>query len=141
MLTYTNGSGAAIPAIPKQTITGRSLVHRRLSKVQRAVLAADVIDGLAQYVQTDQQVAAAFGVSGTYVLAARKLSPRERSAILQGYDVVRFAELLRPPRQLSLARPTLPDLKVIPDSVLENLVRSVGTDRLLSIACAVESAT
>jgi hypothetical protein len=141
-LLSQNGNGAAVAILPPttKTITGASLVHRRLSKTQRAVLAADVIDGLARYVQTNQQVATAFGVSQTYIDIARKLPPGKREAILRGWDPTSFAELMHPPRQLSLAMPVIPTVKVITDTDLENLVRCVGTERLINAAVAVERA-
>ena len=138
----TNGNAGAVTILPPATkvITGVSLVHRQLSKAQRAVLAADVIDGLARFVPTNQQVATAFGVSQTYIDIARKLTPGKREAILRGWDPTSFAELMHSPRQLSLAGPAIPDMKVIPDIVLENLARAVGPERMLAAACAAESA-
>jgi hypothetical protein len=138
----TNGNGGAVTILPPtpKVITGQSLAHRELDKRQRAVLAADMFDGTVPFRPTQAQSALICGVSVTYVTAARKLSPGERSAILQGYDVTRFADLLRPPRQLSLAMPVLPTVKVLPDSVLENLIRSAGIERVLDIAAAVERA-
>jgi hypothetical protein len=140
MHTYTNGgAGAAIPPANIPTVipvvNGAGLAHRRLSKPQLACLAANVHDGTVQFDPSLKQLASLFGVSLPYIMGARKLSPGERDAIMQGYDVLRFADLVRPPRQLSLAMP------VIPDIVLENLVRSIGTDRLLAAACAVENNT
>jgi hypothetical protein len=135
-----NGNGGAVVILPPtpKVITGASLAQRQLSKRQRAVMAADAIDGVTSLTPTQAQIALICGVSLTYVLAARKLSPGERNAILQGYDVPRFTELLAPSRQLSLVGPVIPDLKAIPDHVLQNIARSVGSERMLAAACAVE---
>jgi hypothetical protein len=134
-----NGNGGAVTILPPtaKVITGTSLVHRQLSKAQRAVLAADVIDGLARYVPTNQQVAAAFGVSRPYIDIARKLTPGKREAILRGWDQTSFAELMHPPRQLSLAGPMIP---IVSDVDLENLARRVGCERMLTAALVAESA-
>jgi hypothetical protein len=73
--TTTNGHPAAILPPATKLIRGVSLAHRQLSKTQLAVLGANVHDGLARYIQTDQQIADAFGISRTYLAAACKLSP------------------------------------------------------------------
>jgi hypothetical protein len=138
----TNGNGGAVTILPPatQVITGASLAHRQLDKRQRAVLVVGVREGTVRFTPTMAQLALLFNVSTTYVLAASKLSPGERSAIMQGYEVTRFADLLRPPRQLSLAMPVIPTVKVISDTELQDLVRCVGTERLINAAVAVERA-
>jgi hypothetical protein len=115
-------------------------VHRQLDKRQRAVLAAEVIDGMVMFIPSQRQISLLFNVSSTYVDLARKFSPGKRMEILRGWNAVSFAELLRPPRQLSLAGPVLPVLKIFSDSDLEHVARVVGTDRMLAAACAVEHA-
>jgi hypothetical protein len=50
-----NGNGRAeiLPPAITKTITGQSLVHRqKLDKRQRAVLAADVVDGMVLFIPT-----------------------------------------------------------------------------------------
>jgi hypothetical protein len=74
------------------------------------VLGANIEDGLTRYVQTNQEVAASLGVSQTYINAARRLPPERREAILKGWDTTSIAELLNPPRQVSLRGPDLPKL-------------------------------
>jgi hypothetical protein len=139
----TNGNGSAATILPptKTVITGVSLVHRRLTKAQRAVLAANVIDGLARYVPTNQRVYADFGMSQPYVDIARRLTPQRREAILRGWDQTSFAELMNPPRQLSLAGPLTPNMKVVTDADLEQMIRAVGLERALAVACTVEHNT
>jgi hypothetical protein len=143
MLTYTNGNGAAIPSITK-TITGASLAHRRLDKRQRAILAADVFDGLVRFTPTQAQLAQAFGVSVPYIELARRLSPEKRAAILDGQDPVSFAALLNPPQRVcagcgvSLAGPVIPNMRVITDADLEQMIRAVGLERALAVAVQVE---
>lgn len=135
MHSYINGRSAAI--LPLRTIRGHSLAHRQLTKQQRAVLAADVIDGLAAFVPSHKEVATLFHVSQPYVDAARKLRPGQRAAILNG-RVTPFPSLVHPQHQLSLAGPVIPNLKVITDADLENMVRNAGIERVLEAACAVE---
>jgi hypothetical protein len=140
----TNGNGGAATILPptiNKVITGAGLANRRLDKRQRACLVADVIDGVVTFIPSQQQLAHIFGVSVPYIELARKLPIGKRTAILRGFDPVSFTDLMNPPRQLSLRGPVIPDLKVIPDTVLENLARAVGVDRLLAAAIAVEHNT
>jgi hypothetical protein len=137
---YTNGRGTAIlPPPTTQTITGRSLVHRQLDARRRAVLAASVLVGEVVFTPSAKQLADLFGVSIPYIKIAQKLSSGKRAAILRGWDSTPFTGLVNPPKQLSLAGPVIPDLKVIPDIVLENLIRSAGIERVLEAAVQVEA--
>src|SRR5262245_45873341 len=112
-----NGVGIASPI---KVITGQSLVHRKLTKQQRAVLAASVIDGLARFEPTVKQVAENFGVSLAYINVARGLSPLKRAAILAGWDQsTSFAELLR--HQPVLLAPKAENGNGVDDTVLENI--------------------
>jgi hypothetical protein len=133
-----NGNGGAVflPPTP-QVLTGQSLVHRRLDKRQRAVLAADVSDGLVRFVPSQKQLADILGVSIPYIELARRLSPDKRAAIVQGRDSTSFAELLRPQRQLRLKLPT-PNCASITNLQLEHVIRAVGVERVLEAAVAVE---
>jgi hypothetical protein len=76
-----------------------------------------------------------------YVGIARGLTPEKRVAILGGWDETSFAELSSP-RQLALP---FPEAKVITkleitDSDLMHLARTVGVERMLNAAAAVEHA-
>jgi hypothetical protein len=134
-MIYSNGAGTAIPETPT-VITGASLVHRHLNKRQRAVLAANVVDGLARFVPTNRQVADIFGVSQGYIDAARRLSPDKRKAILSGRDSTSFVDLLNGHRQLALPSPQ----PVIDDARLIDVIRAAGIERTLAAAVAVERA-
>jgi hypothetical protein len=138
--TYTNGGPVAAIPLPK-TILGAGLANRRFDKRQLACLVVAVHRGEVPFSPSMKQLAHTCGVSLTYVAAAGRLSPAKRTAILQGRDSSSFAALVNPPRQLSLAGPVIPDLKAIPDTVLENMIRAAGTERVLEIACAVEQHT
>jgi hypothetical protein len=82
-----------------QPISGRNLAHGRRTAGQRAVLAADLVQGLARLEQpTLKQVAMLAGVSVPYVQAALRLSPEKRERIAAGRgslcDAVRENDLL-----------------------------------------------
>jgi hypothetical protein len=137
-----NGNGGADILPPStKTIGGRGLARRKLDPRQKACLVADVLAGLTVFTPSQKQLANLFNVSVVYVETARRLAPSKREAILRGWDQTSFADLMNPPRQLSLAMPVIPDLKAIPDVVLENLARAVGTERMLAAAVAVENNT
>jgi hypothetical protein len=134
-----NGNGHGTVTIfppPRRTIASRGLALRKLTKVQRACLAADVIDGLTALVPSQKLVHAAFGVSQPYVDTMRKLSPENRAAILAGEDTTSFVDLVvKPPRQFCQAMPEIPDI------TLMNIARAVGVERMLDAAAAVENHT
>jgi hypothetical protein len=86
---------------------GKSLAHRKLDKRQRACLAANLADGLAEFRPTIIQAAMLLGVSAAYVAQARQLTPAKRTAILDGRDSTSFGTLLSPPKpRLALPAPT-----------------------------------
>jgi hypothetical protein len=128
------------PATTPRVIDGRSLVHRRLDARQKAVLAADVVDGLATIRLTTKQLAEIFNVSVPYIALARELSPEKRSGIITGTDSTSFAGLLNAPAP-TLALPAPNWKALIDDTSLFNIVSAVGIDRVLSAASAVEQAT
>jgi hypothetical protein len=118
----SNGKGGPLPSIP-----GRSLALRtRLTKKQRAVLAAEVLDGRAQVILSLRQLVSIFGVSHTLVHAACKLLPETRVAVLRG-RAVSFATT----NGNGHVRP-------LTDSELRHLAKIVGTERMLEAAAAVE---
>ena len=142
MHSYTNGGPmAATPLpIPTRTILGAGLANRHyLDKRQRACMVADVLDGLTQFVPSQQQLAHIFGVSVPYIQAARGLAPGKRAAILRGFDPVSFADLVHPQRQLQLKLPA-PNCASVTNRQLEQLIRVVGVERTLEAAVAIESA-
>jgi hypothetical protein len=135
-----NGNGGADILPPStKTIGGRGLARRKLDPRQKACLVADVLDGVTTFTPSQKQLADLFGVSIPYVELARKLAPGKRAAILRGWDQTSFAELM--PRRSAMLPALITDMKVeIPDIVLENLARSVGVERMLAAAVAVEHA-
>jgi hypothetical protein len=137
--TYINGGPmAATPLpLPTRTIAGAGLANRYLDKRQRACLVADVIDGAVTFIPSQKQLADIFGVSVPYIELARKLPVGKRIAILRGLDPVSFAELLRPQRQLRLKLPA-PMCASVTNLQLEHVIRTVGIERALEAAVAVE---
>jgi hypothetical protein len=73
------------------------------------------------------------GVSLPYIQAARQLSPAKREAIANGSDSTSFANLL-PPVIKPMALP-----KPVTDLERADIVRDVGLERVLAIACQVET--
>jgi hypothetical protein len=125
-----NGTATVIlPPTPK-VITGASLAHRLLSKPQRAVIGANIADGWVRYSPSLKELAALLHVSQPYIDLARTFSPEKRDAILRGWDTQSFAVLLHRPRQLPLP--------IITDEMLESLAHTVGCERMLNAAAAVE---
>ena len=97
----TNGNESAIA--PRRVLSGRGLAHRHLNKRQRAVLAADVVDGIVTVQLSAKQVAQLLAVSVPYLALAQQFSPEKRAAILSGKDDTSFVALLNPPTpQLAL---------------------------------------
>jgi hypothetical protein len=135
MSSYSNGHGTAIlPPTTQKVITGASIVHRQLDKRQRAILAADVLDGMVTFTPSAKQLADIFDVSTPYIAAARKLSPGKRAAILRDWDPTSFADLVHSQqRQLRV-----PNCASITNSYLETVIRAVGVDRTLEVAIGVE---
>jgi hypothetical protein len=62
---------------------GVSLAQRKIGKHARAVIAADILDGLALYQPTQQELAWLLRVSSVYIARARKLTPNQRAVIRQ----------------------------------------------------------
>jgi hypothetical protein len=80
---------------------GVSLAHRsKLNKSQRAVLGADIFDGLKRYQPTQTDLATLLGVSTTMIVNARRLSPAARQQIMNG--LVTLAHYAAQPASITL---------------------------------------
>ena len=138
----SNGNGAARP-----TVSGRSMAHR-LSASQRAVLVANIDDGIVSYQPTQAALAKDFGVSVPMVQKAKRLSPLARQHVLSGEVTVGFYAKQAP-------RPALPksdgveitDIKVIDvavlaanDAIIREIITVRGVDAVIDIAAAIEAA-
>jgi hypothetical protein len=76
-----------IPQPPRtgKCVRGRGLPLRKLGKAARAVLAAEIMEGLVTLTDLSvRQIAAVIGVSVAYISAALKLTPAQRDAVRRG---------------------------------------------------------
>jgi hypothetical protein len=117
----------------RQVISGRALAKRRLDARQRAAMAAQVHEHEVVIDISVCQLAQLFRVSVPYIVAARQLSPAKRDAIVNGGDQTSFAALLP-----GASKPSAFSALQVTDIELADIVRDVGIDRLLAIACQVE---
>jgi hypothetical protein len=148
--TTTNGNGHATPKFPTYgrsgaslipVLTGNQVAHSKLTKIQRAVLAAEVLDGRRLYEPTlrqrallhlrqqpsQRQLAMLFGIGVEYIRTAQTLTPETRAAILAG-EYVNFYALQKAQKS------RLPHVKraVMPsDSELARIARHAGAERWL----------
>src|SRR5262245_24792982 len=133
MYYHRNGVATAAPRV----VSGRGITHRRLDKRQRAVLAADIFDGLAVLQPSARQLARQLGVNEGYVRLARDLTPEKRKAILSGRDSTSFRRLLNPlTARRALPAPTLKP--AMTDEHLVALAQQLGADRWLSAGARAE---
>jgi hypothetical protein len=63
---------------------GASLVHRKLTKSQRAVIVANIDDGLMAHQPSQSELAKLLGVSLPMVQRAKRLSPLARQQVMSG---------------------------------------------------------
>src|SRR6516225_4797651 len=112
--TTTNGNGHATSKFPTYgrsgaslipVLTGNRVAHSKLTKIQRAVLAAEVLDGRRLYEPTlrqrallhlrqqpsQRQLAMLFGIGVAHIRTAQTLTPETRAAILAGAYVNFYA--------------------------------------------------
>jgi hypothetical protein len=133
-----NGNGAARPPRVEH---GHSLAHRHLNKHQRAVIAADVEDGLAVYQPSRQELRQLLKVNAEYIRRARQLTPGQRRAILAGRNRHHPAISSPPVRTLALPKPAETNGNgKLPDATLFDIVRNEGIERILNVAATVEQA-
>jgi hypothetical protein len=120
-----NGNGA-IPRAP--LISARSLVHRRLSKAQRALVGAAILEGGVQLQDLPLRIVSqVVGCSVAYLTAAQRLAPAQREAVVRGH------------RPLILPRVVpAPNCASITNLQLKHIIRAAGIDRVLEAAVAVE---
>jgi hypothetical protein len=117
------------------SLDGRATRH--LDKRQLACLAANILADPGPFHPTTNQLANMFHVSSSYIAAACKMSPAKRNAILAGHDDTSFTPLLNPPK----SSPALlaSSATAVADSVLAEIVRVNGVERVLAAAVTVEN--
>ena len=127
-----NGNGAARPSKVER---GISVAHRtKDTKQQRAAKAANVYDGMAVYQPTQAELAWIYEVSVTLINRARQLPPDQRKRVAQGR-----ANLPRPGHRPALLKPKTNGASA-EDQALFNIIATVGVEKALTIAAAVEQA-
>jgi hypothetical protein len=91
--------------VPHRQVSGRHLAHvRKMTKVQRAFLGADLARGVIKLDHpTIKQVAALAGVSTSYVHAALVATPIERREIERGWRPLKVAAAKAPAPTLDAA--------------------------------------
>ena len=123
-----NGNGAS----QRRCLSGASLAQlvRNMSPSERAILAADILDGNVVIMGlTRRMVTAMCRADATYVAAALHTTPEQRAAIARGER-----SLIRP-------RPRTPapiDWTKIDDATLVEAVRRIGLERTLDAAIAAD---
>jgi hypothetical protein len=123
-----NGNELARPRVER----GISLAHRtKDTKQQRAAKAADLYDGLAVYQPTQAELAWIYDVSVALINRARQLLPEQRKRVAQGR-----ASLPRPAHQRARFKPKTNG--ALADEQLFNMIATVGVEKALTIAAAVE---
>jgi hypothetical protein len=108
-------------------ISARSLVHQRLTKAQRALIGAAILEGAVQPQDLPLRIVSQLvGCSVAYLLAAQRLAPQQREEVKRGWR-----PLISPLRQLP--KPTIPPT----DEQLIELAHNVGAERLFRAIEAV----
>ena len=119
---------------------GVSLAHRtRLTKSQRAVIAADIDDGIRGYQPSQTELAKALNVSTPMVQQAKRLSPLARQAVMGGKATVghytrQMAAALKP----KTAEPV--DHAKSDGATLRSIIQRYGVDYVVDMAAAMEAA-
>lgn len=137
-------SAVNVTALP---VSGRFLAHNHCSPVERAFMAADLFRGATQLVMpTMVQAAHAARVNVTYAWwANRRLA--ERAAIEAGQIPLAPAKAVNSAKAAdwfaqkltgqTLAESLAPEFN---DTLLINIARTVGSERMLAAACVAEAA-
>jgi hypothetical protein len=112
-----------------RALNGRSLAHMKLTSRQRAALGAQIAKGEIELKPSASQAARQVGVSTTYVGAACRWSPEKRAAVVRGFPM---------PKPKAAPKVAPPKVVVMDDAYVADIIRSVGVDRVLNLACQVE---
>jgi hypothetical protein len=126
-------------AMPVPSLTGRFLAHNRHSRVDRAFFAADLYFGAKRLTMpTLVQAAILAGVNRTYAFWATKpQAQRARAEIEAGLMPLVPAGTARTNGN-GTVQPVVPDTGI--DQALFNIIATVGVEKALTIATAVEQA-
>ena len=123
----------------KPTLSGRSLAHTKLSARQKAAIAAQIALREIDFDPTLSQAALMVGASVPYASQAFHLDPERRDYIAWGLDIpIATKTPLKSPKVVNLVQSVQP-VAMSDDSVVE-LIRKIGLERIISLACEVEAA-
>ena len=122
-----------INASAPRVVRGVSLAHRKLTLHQKAVVLANILDGLTIYQPSEQDLVRLFGVSAQYIQNARRLTPDQRQVVLE-YTARHPAISARPKPKPKNGNGHLDD------SELFRTIANVGIDRALNVAAKVDQA-
>ncbi len=129
---------AKLSSTRPRALSGAALAQRlrRLSAAERAILAADIVDGrvILQNL-TVKAIAAITGANLSYVHAALRCTPEQRERIRRGERPLILPKNAARPS----SAPTF-DWDSIDDDALAETVRRIGVDRMLDAAVAAEHA-
>jgi hypothetical protein len=134
MRDYHGNGGAQSASFVPRTVQARSLPNAKLSKAERAVIGADIIDGRA-FLQgpTVKLVSIAVGCSTGSVFQALKLTPEQREAVNR-----RERPLVQPKKSAPVPVQGELDFDKLDDAALAREIRKVGIERVLDAAAAAE---
>jgi hypothetical protein len=125
----SNGNGTA-----RLLMRGASLAHRsRLTKSQRAVIAANIDDGVVDYQPTQTGLAKDLGVSIAMVQRAKRLSALSRQQVMGGKVTVGHFT------KSAVSRPVI-NLFKHDDLALRAIIKRRGVNYVVDIAAAMEAA-
>ena len=136
----------ATTAVPR-VVDAHGLLHRQASKATRACDAADVLDGVAKLQNpTFRLVAAAYGVSLSYVARARRLTPEQRQAVRKGQRPLVLpcapsAPPVPPALPVPATAPATPPVAPVvmgPRDRLDEIVAEIGLSATLDLLAASE---
>jgi len=134
MLHYTNGH--------RRAISGASLaqLRRRMSAAERAVLAADIVNGrVVLQGLAVKAIAALVGVNVGYVDRALRLTPAQRQEVYNGDRPLVPPRAPAPARAGCWGRAGAPiDWEAIGDAELTEAIRRIGIDRAINATIAAE---
>jgi hypothetical protein len=140
MLTLRPEVETVTVKVPPREVTGRYLAHNRLTPVERAFLAADIVTGRAKVVDhTATQVMEMAGTNATYMAAASKLSPSEGKLVEAGVRPLIEAKSAEPAKPAGRFEPLLPGILMDDEDALAAIVRRIGVDQALDTISAVEA--
>jgi hypothetical protein len=121
-----------------------SLAHQtKLSKSQRAVIAANIFDGIFAFQPTQVELAKLLGISVPMVDKARRLSPAAREQIAKGKATL--ATFKTPPAmpKSTTIKSVVIDINksfAVSDDILRKIIAARGVDHVVDVAAAMEAA-